>query len=211
MDFSGVEAGAWSLAGGAVAAVIAGLFSWLVAYWSFGAKIDELTRSLENSRKLSASDKVLEQTFQQLNEFYGPLLAIRHASKQLWKSLVKIYNSQEGFDADHSFRLVDLLPKIKDNPIYRPYVDGILELGERASNLLVTKGALVEGEWPESFQAYIGHVSVLRAAYDGGNPAPGVENSMSDISFPRSFDQDIEDTRKKLMKRLDEYRNMAKS
>lgn len=211
MDFSGVEAGAWSLAGGAVAALIAGLFSWLAAYWSFGAKIDELTRSLENSRKLSASDKMLEHTFQQLNELYGPLLAIRHASKRLRKKLGVVYNVKEKLNPSHVFRLVDKLPTIKDDPIYKPYVDEILELGERASDLLLTKGALVEGEWPESFQQYVGHVSILRAAYDGGNPTPGVDGSMSDSVFPNSLDKDIEDTRKVLMERLAEYRKMAES
>lgn len=210
-DFSGVEAGAWSLAGGAIAAVVTGLFSWLVAYQSFGKKIEELTRSLDNSRKLSASDKVLEHTFQQLNELYGPLMAIRHASKRLREKLGSVYNSLESKDSSYRFRLVDLLPEIKNNSVYKPYVDEILKLGERAAELLLTKGALVEGAWPESFQQYVGHVSILRAAYDGGNPSPGVEGSMADSVFPDQLDSDIEKTHKTLVERLDKYRQLAQA
>lgn len=211
MDFSGVEAGAWSLAGGAIAAVVAGLFSWLVAYQTFGRKIEELTRNLENSRKLSASDKVLEHTFQQLNELYGPLIAIRHASNRLRDKLGSLYNSVEGKDPSYRFRLVDLLPDIRENPVYRPYIDEILKLGERAAELLLTRGALVEGPWPESFRQYVGHVSILRAAYDGGNPKPGLAGSMADSVFPDNLDTDIEGTHKILVARIDEYRKLAKT
>jgi hypothetical protein len=174
------------------AAVVAGFCSWLGSYFSFKAKLKELKHSFEYNLKQSASERVRAHTFQQLNDLFGPLMATRHASKMLWEKLSDTYASQNGLSPDDTFRLVDLLPSIKDDPSLGPYVDEIMKLGERAADLLTTKGGLVEGEWPESFRKYVGHVSIMRAAYNGGNSKPGVAGSMADSSFPEDLDADIE-------------------
>jgi hypothetical protein len=184
----------WGWAVTLAVVILTGLVNYLAGASTARKELKKLEQTFVHGEraKLLEIDRVRVLT--QLTELYGPLQAIRQASKLVWQKLQRVYIEVEQMPADYHFRLVDLLPDIGKHKVYGPLVDEILVLASKTEELLVSKAGLIDGEWPDSFRAYLGHVAIMRAAHAGGNPRPGEAGFMADSSFPRSLDDDIEKT-----------------
>ena len=178
---------------------------------SFEYKLDELHKDLKNKQELSVWEIQLARTYRQLNEFYGPLLAIRSASNAVRIKLTKTYNEAKNIQMENEFRLVDLLPDIELEPHCAPLIEEIFNFGTRTEALFLDKAALVEGEWPQSFEKYLGHLAIMRAARKGANLHPGVEGSMADSVYPNELDDEIKASYGLLKQKLDRYDVLTKS
>jgi hypothetical protein len=135
----------------------------------------------------------LEFKKQQLDELYGPLLALSTQNNRLAHRLRDI----EAPD----FHLLDHLPEILNEPDIGPIVNLLLKNNEKMEELLLTKSSLIEdNEFPVSFTLFLGHCGILRSAVVGQPLASLKPNDYYPIEFP----SDIKRQFKELKREIDE-------
>ena len=142
---------------------------------------------------LEVTKSSLEFKKQQLDELYGPLLALGIQNDNLAKRLRDI----EGAD----FHLLDHLPRILKRKEIEPIVRLFLKNGEKIETLILTKSSLIESDnFPPSFILFLRHFGILKSAIEG---SPLVKYQQDDY-FPREFDADVEQCFKTLKQDIDE-------
>ena len=167
---------------GAIVSIITLFFNVLVS-----VKTQRLARYLE------VTSGSLEFKKQQLDELYGPLMALIAQNKNLSRKLKEI----EGED----FQLLDSLPEIIETPEIGAIVNLLIKNNAQIEKLLLQKSSLIEGyDYPISIIHFLGHCGILKSAIVS---QPFGVYKPEDY-YPEDFDVYVENSFVKLKEQVNE-------
>jgi hypothetical protein len=154
----------------ALVGVCAAVIGYFVKYWT-DLKIEQ-----RNDR--------LERINRQLNEFYGPLLALTRSSGESWQAFRKRYRPGGG-----SFWKSDPPPTRDDAVAWRLWMTTVfMPLHQRMVELVLENAALIEEpEMPPCLLAMCAHVAGYQAVlkeWETGEISVAREDNISIVNFP---------------------------
>ena len=154
----------------ALVGVGAAVIGYFVKYWT-DLKIEQ-----RNDR--------LERINRQLNEFYGPLLALTRSSGESWQAFRKRYRPGGG-----SFWKSDPPPTREDAVAWRLWMTTVfMPLHQRMVELVLENAALIEEpEMPPCLLAMCAHVAGYQAVlkeWETGEISVAREDNISIVNFP---------------------------
>ncbi len=154
----------------ALVGVCAAVIGYFVKYWT-DLKIEQ-----RNDR--------LERINRQLNEFYGPLLALTRSSGESWQAFRKRYRPGGG-----SFWKSDPPPTREDAVAWRLWMTTVfMPLHQRMVELVLDNAALIEEpEMPPCLLAMCAHVAGYQAVlkeWETGEISVAREDNISIVNFP---------------------------
>ena len=172
--------------------VIAVIIGAAVSLISLSLNIFVSLRTRRLADFLEVTKSSLEFKKRQLDEFYGPILALTRQSTHLARRI----RDAEGTD----FHLLEHLPETLSRLDIGPIANLLLENNEKIETLLLTKSSLLDSyDFPDSFTLFLGHCGILRSAVTG----QPLDNLTSIDYYPKEFDADIEYQFKKLKQEVD--------
>jgi hypothetical protein len=154
----------------ALVGVCAAVIGYFVKYWT-DLKIEQ-----RNDR--------LERINRQLNEFYGPLLALTRSSGESWQAFRKRYRPGGG-----SFWKSDPPPTKEDAVAWRLWMTTVfMPLHQRMVELVLENAALIEEpDMPPCLLAMCAHVAGYQAVlkeWETGEISVAREDNISIVNFP---------------------------
>jgi hypothetical protein len=134
--------------------------------------------------KLEQRNDRLERVNRQLNEFYGPLLALTQSSGESWQAFRKRHRSEGG-----SFWKNDPPPTRDDAIAWRQWMTTVfMPLHQRMMELVLKNAALIEEpEMPSCLLAMCAHVAGYQAVlkeWETGEISTEREDNISIVNFP---------------------------
>lgn len=110
-----------------------------------------------------------------------------------------------------TFRMLDFMSWLKDNPECRVLVDQILAIGRKKTAVISTYGGLAAvGQQPSPlFGEYLAHFAVLEAIYNNPPPEPALPESQKVGYYPRGMDAEIEGGYVQARAAVAEYESLA--
>ncbi len=136
-----------------------------------------------------------QDTYQKLNEFYGPLLQLRKKSNLLYEKFRAYYISSNPNFSTLTYLLAG--NTISDGN-QKVLLDEIIKLGEACEKLIHEKSGLIDDDILRNttIPKVTTHFLILRLAYK--NALQGDVGQYQDLIFPRDFDTQIENRVKAL-------------
>jgi SAM-dependent methyltransferase len=139
-----------------IGAIIAVLGVALTAYVT-------IRRGLLDKRYEYASS-ILEFRIRQIMEFYAPMHLLIEKSRHLYEKFIwAIERTDKNFDKT-KFRLLDQISTLYKDERLKPFIDPIIETGNKMSDLIIDKGGLIEGGITQTYIDYQAHIEILKAA-----------------------------------------------
>jgi hypothetical protein len=137
--------------------IIVGLIGAVVSIITVILNVLISLRTQRLSRFLEVTSSSLEFKKQQIDELYGPLMALIAQNKNLSRRLKDI----KGED----FELLDHLPEVIENPEIGAVVNLLIKNNAEIERLLFEKSSLIEGyDYPSSIVSFLGHCGILKSA-----------------------------------------------
>jgi len=149
-------------------------------------------RTQRLARFLEVTEETLDFKKRQLDELYGPLLALIMQNKVLAERL----KDTKGSD----FELLDNLPGILEEIGISSVVELILQNNKRIERLLVTRSSLIrENYYPYSVTRFLGHCGILKSA----TSSRPLEIRKPEDYYPNEFDSYVHESYEELKKEVD--------
>jgi len=172
--------------------VIAAFIGAIVSLVALVLNVLVSRRTQRIARFLEVTGSSLEFKKQQLNEFYGPLVALTMQNDTLASRLKDIYGKD--------FQLLDNLPQILQEPAVSSIVDLLLKNNAEIEKLLLTKSSLIEEKvYPIIISQFLGHCAILKSAASS-QPLP--VRKQEDY-YPEKFDRYVEEQFERLKRDID--------
>lgn len=173
-------------------AVIVGVIGAVVSLVTLFLNILVSIRTQRVARFLEVTEGSLDFKKQQLDELYGPLLALIMQNKTLAERLKDI----KGKD----FQLLDHLPVILEDSNTSSVVELLLKNNKKIERLLVTKSSLIrENRYPNSVARFLGHCGILESAKSS---EPLTIRKPEDY-YPSEFDSYVRESYEQLKQEVD--------
>lgn len=174
-------------------AVTVGVIGAMVSLVTLFLNILVSVRTQRVARFLEVTEGSLEFKKQQVDELYGPLLALIMQNKALAERL----KDMKGSD----FQLLDSLPGILEEPNLSSLIDLLLHNNKRMETLIFTKSSLIrENQYPASVIRFLGHCGVLESAK---SDQPLAIRKPEDY-YPEEFDGYVRNSYEQLKKEVDD-------
>jgi SAM-dependent methyltransferase len=140
-----------------VAAFLAILGVVLTAYYT-------VKRGILDARYGYASN-IFQHRIRQLTEFYAPMLVNVEKSRRLYEKLLLILEANNSAFKRSEFRLLDRMHELSNkDERCKPVIEAIINTGEKMSQLIIDKSALIEGGVTNYYIDYVAHFEILKAA-----------------------------------------------
>lgn len=192
----------------------------------------EINRQLEIAKLESGTtyaDKLLDLRLKQLECFFAPLYALLQQSEGITEKLRKqLYKDAEHYrELDdpksgpgckkpqikwsdgkwYDFRLLDQLPALKQNPVFKPLIDEIIRIGKDMTDLIQKYGAFSVDESGVTavYGRYLAHYAILRSIYNDPRVEPYPPEQHEVGYYPRELNGIVETRYKRLLQELQPY------
>lgn len=165
--------------------------------------------------KYTYATEVLKLRMRQVEEFYAPMRLLLEQSravydKLLW-SLERLGKTNPRARIDlNGFRLLDHAYRILNDRKFkeiRPLVKSILAIGDKLSDLLVTKAGLMEGGLSDTVVAYRAHLEMLKAAAFQRPPRDAREGWQQFGYYPRILNREFAEGYKEAQRHIELFRD----
>jgi len=172
------------------------------------------------------AEQMMEFKLKQIQDFYGPLYAALQQSKGLYDKLLdQLINDEPGTyrkvenptgddyrfqvmdnqEQWQSFRLVDQLPAVKNNPRALALVDANLALGAQMCEIISKSAGYASEDLLEQLGQYMAHYAILKAIRDGSEKEAFPPGRHKIGAYPFGFDKNIGEKYHALSKEIGRY------
>ena len=180
-----------------IGAVIAVLGVALTAYVT-------IRRGLLDKRYEYASS-ILEFRIRQIMEFYAPMQLLIEKSRHLYEKFIwAIERTDINFDKT-KFRLLDQISTLYKDERLKPFIDPIIETGDKMSELIIDKGGLIEGGVTQTYIDYQAHLEILNAAKSEKNSKEQVAGWQQFGYYPRLLNREVREGYKSVLEYIRSY------
>lgn len=178
--------------------------------------------------RITYADKLLDLRLKQLELFFAPLHALLQQSKGVYAKLtMQLLEDKsryrqaddpempdgrklEVFWADgrwYDWRLLDQMPPLKRDRLYRPLIDEIMRIGKEMTTLIQKHGAFAVDEKGVSdvFGEYLAHYAILLSVHRDGRAEAYVPGQHKIGYYPRRLNGIVEARYKALLQDLQPY------
>lgn len=141
-----------------------------------------------------------QEIYKKLNDFYGPLLQLRHESNKLYEKFSEKYRKEDPQFATLTY----LLKGYKFEGNDKILLNEIIELGRKCEKVIHEKAGLIDDTdlITNLIPKATNHFFILRLARDG--VLTGEAEKYRDLVFPRELDIALEKRKKQLEEELKE-------
>jgi hypothetical protein len=176
----------------------------------------------------SYADKLLDLRLKQLELFFAPLHALLQQSQGVYaKFQTQLLEDEENFreipdpqfegkqkklqmrwqGTWYDWRLLDQMPGLKCNPIYKPLIAEIIRIGKEMTALIAKYGAfsLDESGVSNVYGEYLAHFAILQSIYNDPRTEPYPPGHHKIGYYPRQLNRIVEARYLKLQQELQPY------
>jgi len=189
---------AWIYSPVAVSAIIAALITTIANLWYFR----KLLRQKETEQEIARLQNLLDT-------FYGPMLTLKKASKNL-HDLLKTKTLSSGETVKEDWRtLTKLLQENEFSPNDRTLIGLILDINKEIDTLIGKHSGLIESQiLQEKLQSLRTHYRLIEAAHE--KKIIGEEKRFERFVYPTGLDEKLKEETQWLKGALDDLRKYGK-
>jgi hypothetical protein len=151
---------------------------------------------------LQQSEGITEKLRTQLYEDAANYRAVEDAASGRKKPQIRWSDGQW-----HDFRLLDQMPALKQNPIYKPLIDEVMRIGTEVTGLIQKYGAFSadKGADISVYGEYLAHYAILRTIYNDPRTEPYPPGKHKIGYYPRTLNTVVEERYQELVEDLKPY------